>query len=141
MKDKRYKTVCPYCKKDIYVTKSIAMEMGYDFGRGICCHCKNSMTLKYNGTNETMEAKTILESMDFSQFSLPMAVVYKSPADFPDKYVIRIWETLPVPKASHYMSVVKNYEDCITELSSAGFLIKMARDKTDDPCILETWLR
>lgn len=141
MKDKRYKAVCPYCKKDIYVAKSIGMDMGFDFGRGTCCHCGNSMVLKYNGSNETMKAETAIESMDLSQFALPMAVIYKSPADFPGKYVIRIWETLPVPKATHFMSVVRSYEDCITELRTAGFLVKIPREKTDDPCILETWLK
>ncbi len=141
MKDIRYKAVCPYCKKDIYISKSIGMNMGFDFGRGTCCHCGNSMVLKYNGNNETITAKTVIESIDFSQFELPMAVVYKSPADFPGKYVIRIWETLPALKASNYMSVVKSYEDCITELSTAGFLVKMTREEADDPCIIETWLR
>lgn len=141
MKDKRYKAVCPYCKKDIYVSKSIGMNMGFDFGRGTCCHCGNSMVLKYNGSNETMTAETDMESMDLSQFALPMAVIYKSPADFPGKYVIRIWETLPAPKASNYISVLKSYEDCITELSAAGFLVKISRTEIDDPCILETWLK
>ena len=141
MKVKKYKTVCPYCKKDIYATKSIGMNMGFDFGRGICCYCENSIILEYKDNNETMTAKTVIETIDFSQFTMPMAVVYKSPADFPDKYVIRILDTFPAQKESHYMSAVKSYEDCITELSAAGFLVKMPREKTDDSCILETWLR
>lgn len=141
MENKRYKALCPYCNKTIYVEPSLSIQMGFGWGRGICWSCKNRLLLKYISEKDTINASTMLEGVDLSKFSLPIAVVYQNPDDYPDKYVIRIHESIPSPKATNFFSVHDKYEDCETELKAAGFLIKIPRDNSDDPCIIESWIR
>jgi transcription elongation factor Elf1 len=57
MERKTYKSVCPYCNKDIHVAKSIFMlEFGYNKGFGKCPHCNETMEIEYNEKEQTMSA-------------------------------------------------------------------------------------
>ena len=73
--------------------------------------------------------------------SVPLFVVYENPKDFPDKYVVRLWEinrnvkkTLPTPYC-----VVK---DTLEEARKAipHNLYRFGRDSCDDPVVIETWI-
>ena len=56
--EKRYKIICPVCKKVQYACKSIAHRMGlYDLGHATCLGCKSSMRLVFDPENQTMKAK------------------------------------------------------------------------------------
>lgn len=53
----RYKTICPACGKEMYVCKSIAMEMGMpDLGHGSCWNCNTSLHLEFNEEKQEMIA-------------------------------------------------------------------------------------
>lgn len=72
---------------------------------------------------------------------LPMWVVYDHPTDCPDSYVARLWEigpggtyrpTLAALRAPT-LSVLRRH------FQRSG-LTCLARNASDDPCIVETWL-
>lgn len=141
MEKKRYKAICPFCQKELYVEKSISMELGFECGIGSCWNCNNMLRLRFLSEEDEIYASTWFKSCDFSKFKLPIAVVYKNPIDYPDKYVIRIHETLPKPKATEYYTVHNSYDECLIELKEAGFLTKIPKDKDDYQCIVESWIR
>lgn len=54
---KRYPTVCPYCQKDIYVTRSLGILTRMTLsGVGRCIYCEKYLTIKYDPQKETLEA-------------------------------------------------------------------------------------
>lgn len=67
--------------------------------------------------------------------SLWLYVIYNSPDDYPGEYVARAW-LLDHPTS--YMVRGTTLEDVRRQLPYG--LTRIARDETDDPCIVETWL-
>ncbi len=53
---KIYKMVCPHCRKEQCVCKSMFQEMGIDAGIGRCLYCQELMILVYNQQDDTMAA-------------------------------------------------------------------------------------
>lgn len=70
---------------------------------------------------------------------LTVFCIYKNPADFPDKFVVRRWEGMdPAPRPEF---VEDTLEGVRTKLTTAfPGLVRLERHKNDDPVILETWL-
>jgi endonuclease V-like protein UPF0215 family len=66
---------------------------------------------------------------------LPLICVYKSPADYPGKYIARLWDvdipTELIAKA-----------DTLEEIRKAipAEMVNLGREPEDDPVIIETWI-
>lgn len=53
----RYKVICPICKNNFDVAKSIFMEMGFNSGSCTCQHCKTHLHLECNEETKTMKSE------------------------------------------------------------------------------------
>ena len=67
---------------------------------------------------------------------VPIIAVYRGPADYPGKYVARVYD---VDRPTNLVAVADEYEDILTAIP-AGAMVRMERDPKDDPCIVETWV-
>lgn len=59
----RYKVICPICKNNFDVAKSLFMEMGFNSGSCTCPQCKKYLHLECDEENKTMKAE------DFSLYA------------------------------------------------------------------------
>lgn len=83
-----------------------------------------------------------LSDIDYSDMRTPMCVIYKYPMDFPDKYVVRLFDMFDGHVATTNAVIVRErLEDCRNEIQSNGFILGFPRSPGDDRCIVETWLR
>jgi len=64
-------------------------------------------------------------------------VVYKSPKDYPGKWVVRRWEIHTEPVCCECY-VADTYEEAVNCIPLD--LVKLMPCPGDDPCIVETWL-
>ncbi len=71
--------------------------------------------------------------------TLPLICVYKNPADYPDKYVARLWD-VKRPSAKPTDMVV--LADTLEEVRSIKpeWMAITPRQEADDPVIIETWI-
>lgn len=67
---------------------------------------------------------------------VPMIVIYKNPADYPGKYVARLWD---MNKPTGEFAVADTYEELIKEVP-VGDMVRMPRHPDDDPVICEIWM-
>lgn len=70
------------------------------------------------------------------QTTVPIITVYQHPADYPDKYVARVWD---VNRPTNLAAVADTYEELL-EAIPTNQMTKMARSSADDPVIMETWI-
>ncbi len=61
--ENRYKVICPMCKNNFDVAKSLFMEMGFNSGSCTCPKCKKYLHLECDEENKTMNAE------DFSLYA------------------------------------------------------------------------
>jgi endonuclease V-like protein UPF0215 family len=65
----------------------------------------------------------------------PLICIYKNPADYPGKYVARLWD---VDKPTNLVAIAESLEE-IRETKPPEMVI-MQRQPNDDPVIIETWI-
>ncbi len=70
------------------------------------------------------------------QATVPIITIYQHPADYPDKYVARVWD---VNRPTNLAAVADTYEE-LMEAIPTNQMTKMTRSPADDPVILETWI-
>lgn len=73
---------------------------------------------------------------------LRMYTVYNSPSDYPGQFVVRGCSVLAGGEIRHdpeLFLACTHYIDIKAEMMARG-LVKIVRDPSDDPCIVETWL-
>lgn len=112
---------------------------------------KNEMVAKYNETYDVpfdedfyenyseFISKSVehLREVDMSDMKLPIAVIFKNPLDFPDKYVIRLFD---MNNATNVIILKDSLEDCRNECLYSNFLNPIPRDDNDDSHIVESWM-
>lgn len=54
-KPPQYKGICPLCGKTLWISKSIAMEMGINTGVGQCTSCKGLLHISFNADRQEMD--------------------------------------------------------------------------------------
>ncbi len=56
-KDKRprYKGICPECGHELWICKSIFMEMGINQGAGRCLNCNTLLRIQFNEERQEMD--------------------------------------------------------------------------------------
>ena len=77
-----------------------------------------------------------LSKVDLQGMKMPLAVIYERPIDFPNHFVVRIFD-VNIPTDIVYLS--ENLEDCRKEISEIGLQVCFGRSKEDHKCIVETW--
>lgn len=70
---------------------------------------------------------------------LPMWTVTAKPKDYPESYVARLHVALPRPFSTNVALISDNVDELREALANLG-LVKLERDPSDDPVIMETWL-
>lgn len=75
------------------------------------------------------------EDVDFSGLSIPIFTIYNNTADFPGKFVVRLWD-LDVP--TPYVCLFATIADARKSVPES--FIMLARHPSDDPVIVETWV-
>lgn len=55
----RYRGICPQCGKELWIHKSISMEMGINHGVGSCIGCKTSLHIRFNEEKKEMELELL----------------------------------------------------------------------------------
>jgi len=73
--------------------------------------------------------------------TFPIFAVYENPVDFPNKYVVRLWQInrkIGQPIATGYCVVKDTLEECRKAIPP--YLYRFGRDSSDDPQIIETWI-
>lgn len=69
------------------------------------------------------------------EFTLPMFVIYRKPSDFPDWYLVRVWD---IEDATPYAVKAKTLLEARDLLPEGSYNI--GRQPADDPNIFEVWL-
>lgn len=81
-----------------------------------------------------------LTQVDLSGLSIPMAVMYNSPDDYPGKYVARIFEGATC-NPTDVIIIRETQEETRKDIKAAGFKVFFPRDRNDAKCIVETWMK
>ena len=76
--------------------------------------------------------------VDLSQLKAPIIVIYDNPSDYKGYFVARVWD-LDKPTDTLMLKKVlrKIREDIKANLPN---MVTLARAKSDDPVIVETWI-
>lgn len=77
-----------------------------------------------------------LSRVDLRWLKMPLAVIFERPLDFPDNFVVRIFD-VNIPTNIVYLS--ENLEDCRKEIFKMGLQVCFGRSEEDHKCIVETW--
>ena len=51
----RYKGICPECGHELWICKSIFMEMGFNQGAGRCLNCNTLISIQFNEERQEMD--------------------------------------------------------------------------------------
>ena len=70
------------------------------------------------------------------QTTIPIITVYAHPADYPDKFVARVWDT---DRPTNLAAIADTYE-ALLQAIPVNQMVRMAPDARDDPTIVETWI-
>lgn len=74
-----------------------------------------------------------------SEPRLPMATIYEHPADYPDHFVVRIWEVGPNDMRHAGVHLANTLEGA-RRMVPQQFDYCMPREPDDEPQIVETWI-
>jgi len=81
----------------------------------------------------------VVQSFDLQKLAksatFPLICVYKYPADYPGKYIARLWD-INIP--TNIIAIAESLET-IREIKPLEMVI-LPRQTNDDPCIVETWI-
>lgn len=70
------------------------------------------------------------------QTTIPIITVYDHPADYPDKFVARVWD---VNRPTNLAVIADTYEELLQAIPT-GQMTRMEPSQKDDPVIRETWI-
>lgn len=70
------------------------------------------------------------------QTAFPVITVYDHPADYPDKYVARVFD---MNRPTNLAAIADTYEELLEAIPTRS-MTKMERSPKDDPVIMETWI-
>jgi len=97
---------------------------------------------------ELLEQTLNVEVQDFKHMdmneivpegNIPLICIYDNPADFPDKFVARLWVSgRDGGKPTRFMAIRDTLAQ-IRETIPPG-MMPLSRNAIDDPVIVETWL-
>lgn len=80
-----------------------------------------------------------LREVDWKEIPVPTVVIYKNPLDFPEECAARVFNA-KTGKPTPFCILRKTVKECREEVRKSGFYVKLPRAKTDDKCIVESWM-
>lgn len=112
---------------------------------------KNDMVAQYNETYDIPFDEDFYENyskslskvadnivdLDLSNLKMPIGVIYDKPLDYPDKFVIRIFDGTA---ATNAIILRESLEECREVCLAGGMHTKIPRAMDDDYCIVESWI-
>lgn len=66
---------------------------------------------------------------------LPMLTVYNRPSDYPDKFIVRMWDA---SESTRYITISASLEEARKSIPPS--MVCLNRMEKDDPCIEEVWI-
>lgn len=78
-----------------------------------------------------------IKDVDLSSIKMLIAVIYENPLDFPEKFVIRIFD---MDKATNIVLLRDSLEECRKECIDGCLHTIIPREDDDDDCIVESWV-
>ncbi len=97
----------------------------------VTCNCSEQLI--------TIEVPKIERIHTVLQYGLPIICIYESPADYPGKYVARVYAvTEGQTRPGIYIALADTLEEIRAKLPEGMYPVR--RHKSDDPCIVETWI-
>ncbi len=73
-------------------------------------------------------------------FKLPVIAIYFNTSDYPNKYIARVFESLPTPIPKRYILIKDTLSEIETDIIENLNMILINRDSTDDPHIIECFI-
>lgn len=70
------------------------------------------------------------------QTTVPIITVYDHPADYPDKFVARVFD---LNRPTNMAAIADTYEELLEAIPTRS-MARMERNPKDDPVIVETWI-
>lgn len=70
-----------------------------------------------------------------AQSRMPLICIYEHPADYPQRYVARLWD---IETPTNIIATADTLEE-VRETIPHG-MVRLKRSENDDPCIVETWI-
>ena len=70
---------------------------------------------------------------------MPMAVIYRKPKEYPNNYVVRIFDG-KTGRPTNLSILRKTLEECREDIKASGYSACFPRSRYDDPIIVESWL-
>lgn len=136
-------------KQSCFLLRNVSYSCG-SLSDNLYAH-KNEMVAKYNETYDAPfdedfyenYSKTLskvvdhIKDLDLSNLKIPIGVIYDKPLDYPDKFVIRIFDG---SVATNTIILRENLEECRKECIDGGFRTTIPRSMDDDYCIVESWI-
>lgn len=136
-------------KQSCFLLRNVSYSCG-SLSDNLYAH-KNDMVGKYNETYDVPfdedfyenYSKTLskvvahIKDLDLSNLKIPIGVIYDKPLDYPDKFVIRIFDG---GIATNTIIIREGLEECRKECIDGGFHTIIPRAMDDDYCIVESWI-
>lgn len=136
-------------KQSCFLLRNVSYSCG-SLSDNLYAH-KNDMVAKYNETYDVPfdedfyenYSKTLskvadhIKDLDLSNLKIPIGVIYDKPLDYPDKFVIRIFDG---SAATNTIILRENLEEYRKECIDGGFNTIIPRAMDDDYCIVESWM-
>lgn len=86
---------------------------------------------------ETVEVNSF-EQVDIEQMIFPLVVVYNGPADYPGKYVARLFDCNVPTNTVIVKDTLKEVRKDI--MKNFPYMIRIKRSAEELKCIVETWM-
>ena len=93
------------------------------------------MDIQWNMDRDVVFRRFAYDNIRFF-IGFPIFVIYKHPADYPDKYVSRVWA---LDKPTNMIALADSYEEILEKIPQDR-TTRFERTPIDDPCIVESWL-
>lgn len=81
----------------------------------------------------------IIERFDYQRIAqgegIPLICVYRHPSDYPQKYVARLWRMRRPMRTIALADTLQAIRQ-----AKPPEMVALARQETDDPCIVEVWI-
>ena len=86
-----------------------------------------------NGKKDIVITK--FDSRTLYKARLPMLTVYNRPSDYPDSFIVRMWDA---SEPTRFITISKSLEEARQSIPPS--MVCLNRMEKDDPCIEEVWI-
>lgn len=80
-----------------------------------------------------------LQELDRRVIPAPMAVIYRKPKEFPENYVVKIFDA-KTGRPTCLIIRRKTLDECREDIKKSGFGTSFPKAAADDSVIIESWI-